>query len=191
MDQNNNIQKYIILDTNVIQYLKSENISVEIEKYLQELVDIGFSLCISDITRCEHISGLDAVKESQSNIIESFDYFPLTIAILRTAGRLRNLYKKEKVQEEKSDLADRLIAATAIINGNPILTANISDFPRPFFTEVSEKHLFYKNKGRTVMQVVQVLQPNMKVILQKFLEAGYDGLFNEQELSDIRKFIEG
>ena len=80
--------------------------------------------------------------------------------ILYLAAQLQSLYHKEKIPYQHISLADRIIAATAIYTNSSILTADINDFPRPFFTEVEEKLFHYRHKNCTKLQVMQLLAPN-------------------------------
>lgn len=87
-----------------------------------------------------------------------------------TASWLSTIYKNEKVSNQQISLEDKIIDATAILTDSLIMTADINDYPRPFFTEAEEKLFFYRHKNKTCMRVIQLLKPNLPVMQQRFSE---------------------
>ena len=155
----------IILDTNIFNYSSNKFISTALNGFLSLLTNNGFVLAFSDISICELLSGATISQEkAQLAVLNNVRRYLLDDNVLIGAARLQSFYKKENVPEGQIDLADRIIAATTIITGSLILTANVNDFPRPFFREVHEERLLYRKKDSSCMQVVQLLSPNIELI---------------------------
>jgi predicted nucleic acid-binding protein len=167
----NNLPKQnIILDTNILFYLGDNNIKRELLNYLLELIRVGFGLAISKITITEIFSGIPRQKEQEaSNILNVFIKYDIDDNVVITTSKISTIYKNCKdINTNQIDLADRIISSTAILTGSLIMTANINDFPRPFFSEKHEKIFFYKNKNKTNMRVIQLLQPNLLILNDRF-----------------------
>lgn len=172
MEPNNKETKYILFDTNVIQYLTSEKVALPLFKYLHPLFNV-YKPSISDISVCEHLSGLSSQDEKSKNYIFNYDHFKIETNVLVGAARLQNIYRQESSDLNSVELGDRLIAATSIIYNLPIVTANVLHFPRPFFSEVDGHIIEYEyNKGRKSL-FIQILHPNTAYINLKLLEYGY------------------
>lgn len=161
----------VILDTNIFNYSSNKFISTTLNSFLSLLINSGFVLAFSDISMCELLSGATVTQENdQLSVLNNFRRYLVDDNVLIGAARLQSFYKKENVPEGQIDLADKIIAATAIITGSLILTANVNDFPRPFFHEVHEERLMYRKKDSSCLQVVQLLSPNIELINQRLTE---------------------
>ncbi len=168
-------QQVIILDTNILQYINNQKILAQLLSYLSDLVKRGFGLAISEVTYYELLSGTTAKQEEDGlNILNNFTKYVVELRVLVAASQLSTLYyhqcKLEGRTSHDISVQDKIIASTAILTGSLILTANINDFPRPFFHEAEEKPLFYKDGNKTKMLVLQLLRPNQVVIQQRFQE---------------------
>lgn len=161
----------IILDTNIIQYIGDRNVAADLSQYFLNLVKKGFRFAISDVSYYELLSGASAKQEQQANfILSNFDKYLVDSEVLITASRLSTIYKNEKVPNQQISLEDKIIGAIAILTDSLIMTADVNDYPRPFFTEAEEKLFFYRHKNKTGMRVVQLLKPNLPVMQQRFSE---------------------
>lgn len=130
----------IIIDSNIIQYLGHKYLQMELDNYINTFVTKKILVAISQITIAEVFSGLPEQKETETLLrLSKFSHIDIQKNILYVAAQLQTLYHKEKIPFQHISLADRIIAATAIYTNSSILTADINDFPRPFFTEVEEK----------------------------------------------------
>lgn len=168
-------QQNIILDTNILQYTGNKKFSVELILYLADLARRGFGFAISDVTYYELLSGTTVKQEQQSiELLDKFNRYFVEITVLIAASRLSTLYyhqcKLEGRTSHDISFEDKIIASTAILTGSLILTANINDFPRPFFQEAEEKAIFYRDRNITKMLILQLLRPNQTIILQRFQE---------------------
>ena len=169
---NETVQKYLLFDTNIVQYLTSEKVGLLLFQYLCPIFS-SFMPAISQITLCEHLSGLNANDEKSKQYIYNYDYFLVDTPTLVGAARLQNLYKKECKEVRNIDLGDRLIAATSIIHNMPVVTANVQDFPRPFFREIDSYTIEYEHNGKKKYQNIQILHPDLVFINNKLSEHGY------------------
>jgi predicted nucleic acid-binding protein len=142
-----------------------------LRQYLLNITRRGFGIVISDVSTYELLSGATVRQEQQANeILSDFIRYSVDSGALITASQLSTVYKKEKISEQSITLADKIIGATAILTGSLIMTADVNDYPRPFFTEAEEKLFYYKRKNKTCMRVVQLLRPNLPVMQQRFSE---------------------
>jgi len=166
----------IILDTCVLQYTSDKFIAVELQNYLIGLVKRGFELATSNISIFELLSGSTITNEAKGlKILNLFKNYKIDENLLLAASQLSTLYDKEKVPSQDISISDKIIATTAILTGSLIITADINDFPRPFFETAEEKLFFYQHKNKTKMKVIQLLRPNQVVISQRFSERPQGG----------------
>lgn len=165
------IKQDIILDTCLLQYIGDKNIAKNLIDYLSELEGANFNLAISNISVCELLSGTTQKQETDGlSILSLFKRYQVDDNVLVATSQLSTLYGREKIPNQDISIADKIIAATAILTGSLILTADVHDFPRPFFREAAEKLFYYSIKNKTRMRVVEVLAPNTVIINQRFSE---------------------
>lgn len=161
----------IILDTCILQYLSDRYISQELKVYLLDLIARGFGLAFSDISIVELLQDANVKQETEGvKTLQSFIRYNLEENILVAAAQVSTLYKQDKICNDNISIADKMIGATAVLSGSLILTADINDYPRPFFVEAEEKLITYRKKNKTNMISIQLLRPNMTYINQRFLE---------------------
>jgi predicted nucleic acid-binding protein len=109
------------LDTNaIIYYLKDDSEAVTA---LREIFSEDSPLYISAITEAE-LFGFPALSDQESEQIDSLlrtvAVIPVDSRIARTAGQIRRTYRV--------NIADSVIAATALFTGTTLLTRNTRDF---------------------------------------------------------------
>jgi len=161
----------IILDTCILQYFSDRYISVGLKTYLINLIGKGFGLAISDISVLELLQGANASQETEGlNVLKLFNRYNLQERILVAAAQLSTLYSQDKIYNDGISMADRIIASTVILTGSLVLTADINDYPRPFFDEAEEKLITYRKKNKSNMIAVQLLRPDVIYINQRFSE---------------------
>ena len=101
------------------------------------------------ISLYKSLSGVTHTQEKRIvKILDQFQKQQITEDILTTSSRLSTLYNMEYIPTQMISTEDKIIAAIAILTGSLVLTANVNDFPRPFFREVEEKLIFYKRKSK-------------------------------------------
>ena len=161
---------YIILDTNILQYLNNTDISKELIAYFSEIIKAGYTnFAMSDFSFFEAISG--APKKDEEKLIELLSQIPRFEVKPETcvaAGQMATLYRIEKAEFQNIESGDKIIAATAILSGSLILTANCNDFPRPFFREFHKRFVYYKRKNKDQMISIYLLQPDLEQINFRF-----------------------
>ncbi len=176
MNEENPIpQQVVILDTNILQYINNKKILAQLLSYLADLVKRGFGLTISEITYYELLSGTTTKQEEDGlSILNNFTRYVVDLRVLVAASQLSTLYHHQCKLEGRTlhdiSMQDKIIASTAILTGSLVLTANVNDFPRPFFQEAEEKPIFYNDRNKTQMLVLQLLRPNQIIIQQRFQE---------------------
>ncbi len=160
----------IICDTNILGYSGSKKGSNECINFLQELLSRKFGLAISNITTFELLKGTDTAKEKEGiSFLSNFIRYDLDDSVLLAAARLDNIYKEEKVNVDGIEQPDKIIAATAVLTGSIILTADRNGFPFPFFVEVEYRNIKYEIKtGHTRSIHICILAPNINLISEIF-----------------------
>lgn len=164
--------QHILLDTCILQYLSNKQLGEQLIPYLVALQERKFILAISEISIYELLSG-STIKQEQEGlaVLNLFKVYQIIQNVLIAASQLSTLYHcEEGLPDNAISPQDKFIAATSVLTGSLILTANVSDFPRPFFQEVEEKLIFYRKKDKTRMQVVQILRPNNVFIQTRFTD---------------------
>ncbi|GAB3794558.1 hypothetical protein GCM10028819_08630 [Spirosoma humi] len=109
----------MIVDSNVIIYSIQPDYE-SLQNYLLSKVD---QLCASAITKLEVVgfSKLNHVEKWQlEEFFNNISTLPITDQVITEAIRLR--------QQRKRSLGDSIIAATALLYNQPILTNNTADF---------------------------------------------------------------
>lgn len=108
-------------DTNaIIYYLKEDNDAMVI---IEDILAKNTPVYISFLTEAElfSFSNLDNQEiEKIENILKTLAVIPVDSRIARIAGMIRSKYK--------TDLADSIIAATAMFTGTSLVTRNVKDF---------------------------------------------------------------
>lgn|SRR3989338_199279 len=163
----------IILDTCILIHLSTENMAIPLKYYLLDLIGRKFNLAISGISITELLTNITLKKQQEGyKVLSIFKRYFLPDNILIASGELSTLYKQVgidndnpiKIECDHISLADRIIGATAVLSGSLILTADINDFPNPYFFPVEEKKILYKRKNKENMLYLQILSPNNVLI---------------------------
>jgi len=164
-------KQYIVLDSCVIQFALNKYLSPNLSKYLRSLIKAGFLLAISEISYFELFHGATLRQEKELNdALRLFIRYRTDLPALIAASRLGGLYRNLKIPDQQISVGDKIIAATSVLTGSLVLTANYNDFPRPFFREVEAKHIFFKKKNRDRMVIFYLLFPDFVEIGKRFSE---------------------
>lgn len=154
---------YVLLDSNILQYLNTPAIATPLLEYLSELAKADYNLAISDFSIFELLSGIPKSKEKDLlSVLEVLPRFQVNTEVLLTAAQLATVYRIEKCEHQQINEGDKIIAATSILNGYPILTANSNDFPRPIFSELHKRLLYYKDKNKDRIIAIYLLNPDLE-----------------------------
>jgi predicted nucleic acid-binding protein len=158
----------ILLDSNIIHYSTSKNISPEILKFLVEKEKLA-DLAVSEYSRFELIRGVKKTRENElMDMFNVFKIYPISTEVTFAAARLETLYRMEEIPCNGISDGDKFIAATAILLNSAIMTANGRDFPWPFFTEIERIPIVYKEKDISKTVLISTFAPDLDLVLRKF-----------------------
>lgn len=160
-------KKYIILDTNIIEYFSNKDLGKKITSDLQKSVSDGYEIVISKFTFFESLDGANIKTEvARLDVLNNFPKFCITKNILIKAAHLSCLYKKEGCS---ISIGDKIIGATAWIRNAIVYTADGNDYPRPYFSELERKEfIFINNKNNHSLITIFLLKPENQYILEKY-----------------------
>jgi predicted nucleic acid-binding protein len=114
-----------LLDTSVL--IDAINNKKGRRELLKDLLKQGNILACCPINIAEVYAGMRPQEEQTTKIfLQSLDLYPLTFPVSELAGTLKRDYSKKG---QTLNLADALIAATALHNSLALLTDNTKDFP--------------------------------------------------------------
>ncbi len=171
------VNGYILLDTNIIicagkAQEKNTDLRDQILAHIQLITseNEGWYLGISAITLYELIDQTSITSEAErERDLKGIKCFPITLPVIRTAARLSCFYAQQKVPMEKIQLPDKIIAGTAFQVGAVILTTNPSDYPAPFFAEITKYRKIIEFPGKSgypAFNVLYVMVPQQTIINQ-------------------------
>jgi len=157
--------KYFLLDTCIAEYWLNKDIQPVVAAQLLSWAGSTFDLAISEISYAELIDG--AFKDKVQRVKEllfTFVRFEVSQRVLSGAGILSTVYKNHNKQTSGAGLQDKIIAATSFIYNLPIVTADVGDYPHPFFTTMVSENLQYKKKRKDHYITVDILKPNTQML---------------------------
>lgn len=160
--------KLAILDTNIILYgLKSEY-ALSVSKLITEL-SCKYELVTTQFTRFELFRGMISAHIPDAKLLfNSFSCIDITGDIFKIAAALSTCYKNDTATSSRANSysdGDIIIGASGFTSDAVVVTANINDFPRPYFDELSTKHsITSQKKGTTI--AIGVLKPNIAYLNQ-------------------------
>jgi len=186
-------KKYIVLDTNIIQYCSNKDLGKKITLDLQSLVSNGYEIAISKFTLFESLDGANIQTEiARLGVINNFSKFCITKNILIKAAHLSCLYKKENLNN--ISIGDKIIGATAWLRNSMIYTADGNDYPRPYFSEIERKEfVFMNNKNNHSLITIFLLRPENQYISGKHnnnfkkYNPGKQNFFSKNNIGNISK----
>lgn len=163
--------KHILLDTNILQYLgkTKSDISNKLIEYMGNLLQRKFVFGISSFCIFELLDGATKNKETELlKAVNIFVRFDVSQEVLLTSARLSSLYRQEKAEYQHIGDGDKILAATSLLTNSLILTANMRDFPRPFFIEEEVKHMLYKEGHNEKVLSFYLLKADIEGTLYRF-----------------------
>lgn len=112
----------IVLDTDVlIDVLRGRQTA---RSFLQDVAN-RFVPCCSVISVAELYVGMRPEEETGTRtLLDALVTIPVSLEIAEVAGRF-----KKRTTSRRLELADCLIAATAFVEGAPLATGNVKDYP--------------------------------------------------------------
>ena len=161
------IKTPVILDTNILVYLNNKYINRSLKQHIDVIIKENLDLSISDITVTELLAKATKSKERQAyDWIKTLQLkrIEVTPLVLELTGYFSRIYIETKMPVAEKEIADKIIAATSFLEQTYILTADVNDFPRPFFLEYDHALIQY-NKDQTISTIfVALLRPNNPLI---------------------------
>jgi predicted nucleic acid-binding protein len=117
----------ILLDTTIlIDVLRARQ---HRRALLADLVAAGHILATATINIGEVYAGMRSAEAAKTDaFLSSLDSYPLTVAVARRAGSIKNQWA---LKGRTLTLADMIVAATALEHGLTLMTDNRKDFPLP------------------------------------------------------------
>lgn len=161
-------KQYVIIDTCIIQYFNDPELSECILNDLREAVKVGYNLAISDFTFFELLNEATIEKENERmSALNSLSRAYVRRDTLIAAAHLGCLYKDDGAT---SDIGDKIIGATALLTNSIIYTANVRDYPLPFYTPLLKRYLIRYKKGYETTIPSYFLKPDVDYISRKYNE---------------------
>jgi len=165
-------KKYLLLDTNIIQYAGNKNkaLSESVRTQLLSLEKSGYSIVISQYSVFENLQGLWGNKaEEATALLAKFEQKIVSKEVLVLSSILGGLYGRENDLKDIAD-GDKIIAATAMLTNAVVLTRNHRDFPIPFFIQENFYDIIYVDGDRKKLLDLGLYKPNTKIIESKVAE---------------------
>ena len=159
-----------LLDSCIVEYWLDKDIEPGLRMQLSDW-ECG-SLAVSEISYAELIDGAHKGKAKQvEELLQTYRQIPITRKELRAAGILSTIYKNNVQKTNGASFQDKIIAATAGVYDLPIITANVSDFPHPFFISVKSANIVYEKKSRQRLITIDILKINIDQIRSCYLQS--------------------
>ena len=167
----NNILRYIIIDTSIVENFTQKGLEDQILSALRDAVQNQYGLAISNITIFELLDTATVDNELKAtNALMGLKRFYVNTRVLTAAARLGCLFGEDKTPFVGANSGDKIIGATSILTNSLIYTSNPRDFPTPFFRELVRTPLTYIKKGQPVTIQSVFLEPDLSFITTKLHE---------------------
>lgn len=161
---------HILFDTCILNHLlgKQTELVGKTNSLLNELLENGNSFYISDFTKYELLRSISEDKKLKcENLLKKLIHIEHVGYRIDRSIQLYSLYKKHpKIQSHLSSISDVdiIIGSLLFTNQNTyLLTADYSDFPRPFFKEKDIWRIEYsKGRGNKASIYYYLLEANLE-----------------------------
>ncbi|TYT61608.1 type II toxin-antitoxin system VapC family toxin [Natrialba swarupiae] len=121
----------MIVDTDVLIDIMQDN-DRAVEK-LKDLEAQRVPLCVSSMSQFELYHSVERVKQSGErrrhieSVLETRHVYPADAAVMKKAGRIDG---RLAADDQAIGIGDTIIAATALVHEEPVLTRNVEHFER-------------------------------------------------------------
>ena len=130
----------VVFDWNIVQYWMSDKMSEAVEPVLKEMNAVNLRFVISEISIYEAQCRIPIGKNVEAHeFLLGIPRYPIDINTHILMGAVSSCYKNhEKTKSHSSaiSLPDVINASCAIQNNALLMTANVEDYPFPFFDPV-------------------------------------------------------
>lgn len=156
---------FLLIDSCIAEYLLDRFIFRAMRNQLLNWGSDKLDLSISEVSYAELINGAYKDKTAKvKDLLETLSNLEVNRRILIGSAILANVYRTKYQLYSSPNLADRIVAATSFVYDLPIVTANIKDFPHPFFTSIQSENIKYQKKNSVNWLTVDVLRPNISLL---------------------------
>ncbi len=139
----------VLVDTNILVYCGNKEFGHQAKGLLRTLKDNGNDLAVSFATCFELIKNAidEKLREYCFSLITYIDNIPITKEIIMSGSYLYHVYSNKGITGYKSiESMDIIIAGTVVYHrGALLLTANRKHFPMPFWKNVCQGMIIYKD----------------------------------------------
>lgn len=163
----------IILDSNILGYLSDKNFGLDLKNVLVKLQNNKFNLSISEITIFELLKLKNRSQKEEDEgrqQLSQFKRYFIESNVLITASQMSLIYNSDKIPNDQISTEDLIIGATSVLTGSLIFTADIYDFPTPYFKVEHEYIANYKKKNKSCFQVFHFLSPDIDLFNRRLLQ---------------------
>ncbi len=155
--------KLAILDTNILDYGFKPDYATSVANLLTQLSQ-QYDLVTTQFTRFELFRGMSSSRIPDAKLLfDSFNCIDVTGDIFKIAAALSTCYKNDKATSSRASSysdGDIIIGAAGFVSDAAIITANVNDFPRPYFEEVVTGYNITSIKKGTMI-TIGILKPSI------------------------------
>ncbi len=168
---------FLLLDSCIAEYLLDSYLSEPLSNQIELWNEEKLGLSISEISFAELMNGANKPKIKRvEELLDTFSCLEVTRRILSGSAIIANVYRKKYSQILGADMADRIISATSFVYNLPLLTANVRDFPHPFFTSYSSHNVEFRKKNKKHLLTIDILKPNTSQLNYWYSRSGWKHL---------------
>lgn len=162
-------KNYFLLDTCIAEYWLDKDMQSAIATQMSSWAGDVFDLAISEISYAELVDGAYKEKvERVKDLLGTYTRFEVTQRVLTGAGILSSIYQSFNPKTSGACIEDKIIAATSFIYNIPVITADIHDYPHPFFVTIESENIKYQKKGKDRYITIDILKPNTKILRDQY-----------------------
>lgn len=156
-------RKFAILDTNILDYGFKPEYADSVAKFLLS-VGAEYDLITTQYSRFELFRGLTSnLIPKAKSLFDAFACVEITGDVFKIAAALSTCYRNDGPTKSRSTGygdGDTIIGAAGFVHNASIITANLNDFPRPYFSETPATYSISSNKKSYTIRV-GVLAPDV------------------------------
>lgn len=159
-------RKVAILDTNILDYGFKAEFADSVAK-LVELLSVEYDLVTTQYSRFELFRGMVSSRiPAAKTLFEAFECIELNGDVFKIAAALSTCYKNDEATKSRASSfsdGDVIIGSAAFVNSLAVVTADLNDFPRPYFTE--EPTTFTISSSRNNRNItIGILNPDIRYL---------------------------
>lgn len=157
-----------ILDTNILDYGFKKDFAESVALLIEQLAK-EYELVTTQFSRFELFRGLTSARiPAAKALFDSFTCIDINGDVFKIAAALSSCYKNDSATSSRASSygdGDIIIGAACLVNNAFIITANINDFPRPYFLESSAAYTITSPRTNKTI-TIGALRPNIPYVNQ-------------------------